>query len=291
MNSRIVLATAIGSTAVAACAAIALRAAWIAARGYRLQGARVAPPSLGPFASAQAVEFALREGPTVRGWLVPSSNGAGVVLVHPGPDWTELLPEANILATAGYGVIVFDLPGRGASDPPVSWHSNRCDSISAAVTRLAAEPTIDARRIGAFGYSCGSALVAEVAAHDQRIRAAILAAGFADIDAQIRQDFGRWGPLSQVPAILMSRRLRKGGPDALRPLVHISRIAPRPLLIIGTEHDVGVPPGSAHALYDAAGQPKELLLFPGTAHGHFSSSFNDEYSRQLVAFFDAHLTV
>src|SRR3982751_103797 len=46
---------------------------------------------------------------TLRGWYIPTKSGAAVVAVHgSGGDRRDLLPEARLLAAAGYGVLLYD---------------------------------------------------------------------------------------------------------------------------------------------------------------------------------------
>jgi fermentation-respiration switch protein FrsA (DUF1100 family) len=54
--------------------------------------------------------------------------------------------------------------------------------------------------------------------------------------------------------------------EELRPVEYVSRVSPIPLLLVHGEEDELVPVADAGRLFDAAGEPKELLLLPGGIH-------------------------
>lgn len=264
---------------------IVVRVFWFVVRRSNPEYAKQHKPGSGPFSTAKDFLALTVDGNSIRGWLTPSTNGAGILLVHTGSDRLELLPEAEALAEQGFGVMLFDLPGRGESSFVRRDHEAFCNGVRAAIDEMIREPTIAPSRVGALGFSCGAAYVAEVASRDSRLAAVVLAGGFSDIDAQTQQDFRRWGSLSQVPAIFLTRWLRRGGADALKPKHHLPTISPRPVLIIGNEDDRGVPKGSARALFEWANQPKELVVYPGECHGNYVRNWPDAFPQQINGFF------
>ena len=52
----------------------------------------------------------------------------------------------------------------------------------------------------------------------------------------------------------------------VRPVDYISRIAPRPLLLVHGDRDEVVDVGHAYKLYDRAGEPKQLIVVEGAGH-------------------------
>lgn len=95
---------------IAACGLKAGRAARAQLASYEPTPHAVPRPAHDAFVdSARDIELHTAAGRVLRGWLGPSTNGAGVVLANGSDaDRTQLLPEADILARAGYGVLVFD---------------------------------------------------------------------------------------------------------------------------------------------------------------------------------------
>jgi len=241
-------------------------------------------PDDATLATLRDVEMIVGNGVHVRGWLVPSKTGAAIVLVHgAGADRRQLLPEAAILAAAGYGVLLFDLPGNGESEGG-RWQGLEQAATLAAVGALESQPETNRGRIGALGFSIGAAVVVDVAG-DPRLQAFALAGCFTDIEAHKRDDYRKWGPISQLPALWVDHRYA-GELARLRPIDQIAAIAPRPLLLVAGDADGTVPLHHALKLFAAAGDPKALFVVRGADHGNYAAIAHDEYARRLVAFFD-----
>jgi len=107
---------------------------------------------------------------------------------------------------------------------------------------LAALDAIDSARIGFVGFSLGAVVGSYFLAHDPR-------------------------PLAAAFALAGGRR----GPTALDPAEYISRISPRPVLVIAAESDERISADSSKALFDAAREPKEFSVSKGD-HGNLSGS-------------------
>src|SRR6478736_3314418 len=67
-------------------------------------------PARPPILASEVLEDVVFEarGNKIRGWYIPSANGAAVVLVHgTDADRTQLANEAHLLASHGYGALLF----------------------------------------------------------------------------------------------------------------------------------------------------------------------------------------
>jgi dipeptidyl aminopeptidase/acylaminoacyl peptidase len=274
-----------------ALAALALAATVIGARAARGELASIGPTRHSVprpageawLAAARDVSLQTSKGVVLRGWLLDSANGAAVMLVHgSGNDRTQLLPEAHILARAGYGVLTFDLPGNGESGGQKR-RGSEGDFIRLGADLLASEPGIRSGAIGAYGFSSGAAFLAEAAAHDTRLRAVVLAGCYADADEHMRHDFRQWGLVSGLPALWAARW---SGVERLHPLASVSMIAPRAVFFIAGDADTTVPPDSSERLYAVASEPRELWIVHGAVHGGYATVAGEAYARRLLAFFD-----
>ena len=131
--------------------------------------ASVPAPHLG--AMPEDVSFTTSDGLRLEGWFVPSRNGA-TVIVFPGRS--GLQKHARILVRHGYGVLLFDRRGEGASegDPNVfGWVGDR--DLHAAVAFLRTRADVDAERIGGIGFSVGGEMLIHAAAHSDSVKAIV----------------------------------------------------------------------------------------------------------------------
>lgn len=113
-------------------------------------------------------------------------------------------------------------------------------------------------RIYLMGASFGAVTGSNAAAFDERIAGAVLCYGGGHIPTLIdsdviRGEVGSWIRLVRILAAAFF------GP--LDPVQHVHRIAPRPILVQGGSFDQLVPAAATKALYDAAGDPKELVIY------------------------------
>jgi uncharacterized protein len=233
----------------------------------------------------ESVAFEAR-GVTLRGWFIPTSNGAAVLMVHgTDADRSQLTREADMLARRGYGVLLFDWPGHGESGGAVTWNTNERAALGAALDFVSRAPGVDPERIGVLAFSMGCMIAVQVAARDPRIAALVVEGGFADADDQLRFAFRSWGALSQRPAMWTARWLGLRS-DELRPKDVIADIAPRPVFVIAGAEDDIVPPDQTRALFEAAHEPKSWWLVKDAAHGDYAKAAGPEYEERIAKFYE-----
>jgi hypothetical protein len=138
------------------------------------------------------VTFGTSDGVQLSGWLVPSRNGAAVVVLHgAGSTRSSTLRHVAVLAELGYGVLAYDARGHGrsgGSGMDLGWWGDL--DLASAVTFAAAQPAVDADRVGVLGLSMGG---------EQAIGAAGGRAGIAAVVAEgatgrTAQDKDSWLP-------------------------------------------------------------------------------------------------
>ena len=259
--------------------AYGLRSGSFTARQWRVQR----PPDA-TLLGLRDVRFTTEDHTNIAGWYLPSRTGAAVIVLHGSEaDRSSMLAEARALAAAGFGVLLFDLPGHGESDGRVERGRTERSALRAAIDFVTAQPGIAAQRIGALGFSDGAFTVVQVASMDHRIRSVVLEGAFGDMIEQVRAEFAPAGRLAQRAAVLADERYRRDE-AGFRPLDIIGRIAPRPLVIIAGEEDRTAPSALGHQLFDAAREPKQFWLLPHVGHGGYAR-MNATYLTRLCAFF------
>lgn len=136
-----------------------------------------------------ALQFTVRGQPVasiLRTPAAPSASVPGVVLTGPftGVKEQVLATYAERLSDAGLATLVFDHRNFGASGGEPRQHEDsagKLEDLRAATSTLAAQPSVDAARIGCLGICLGGGYALRHAAFDPRIKAAaFIAAAFND---------------------------------------------------------------------------------------------------------------
>jgi uncharacterized protein len=225
------------------------------------------------------------DGLTLRGWFVPSRNGAAVALVHGyAGNRHQLVRDAALLARAGYGVLLFDSRAHGQSDGDKTTFGDRERAdVRAAVDFLSQH----VQRIALLGFSAGASAVAMASAADPRVGAVVLLAPPSTLREFTDDEAGRLAFL-RAPVAVATMRVFGVDVDAVQPVRAVARLA-RPLLVVHGEADHVIPVARGRAVYGAAQEPKSWLLVRGAAHGDFLAADGSAYGETLLAFLDGQL--
>jgi fermentation-respiration switch protein FrsA (DUF1100 family) len=236
-------------------------------------------------AAHEDVDLTTSDGLKLRGWYVPSKNGAAVIS-FPGRGSSQ--KHAKMLARHGYGVLVFDRRGEGESegDPNLfGWQGER--DVNAAVAFLQDRRDVDPERIGAVGLSVGGEMLIEAAAESTALKA-IVSEGSSG--RSVRDWFAnRDEPWYGVPSLAVSTAATalfadSLPPDDLKSLV--PRIAPRAVFFVYGERGQPLEKPANQGFYAAAGEPKAIWEVPDAKHIGGITAQPKEYERRVVAFFD-----
>ena len=238
-------------------------------------------------AASEDVSFTTSDGLELKGWYVPSRNGAAVI-AFPGRKGPQR--PARMLAEHGYGVLVFDRRGEGESEgEPNAWGWGGDSDVKAAIDFLQTRTDVDSDRIGGIGLSVGGEMMLEAASETDELKAIVSeGAGARAYSDDMDQDIDG---LSKYPYALQSA-VKNGAlsvltnqtpPPNLKNVVE--RIAPRPVMFIAA-------PNSKHGeelnrgYYAAAQEPKTLWEIPESTHVGGMDARPEEYERRVVGFFD-----
>ena len=237
----------------------------------------------------EEVELRAADGVRLRAWLARASGPAAVVVLHGfgGNRHTSLVQSSFLYPE--FTLLLLDLRGHGESDgrdTSVGYHE-RLDAIAAAEYLRA----VGYRPIGVFGVSMGGATAILAAADSPAIDAVVADSPFAMLRHAVREGARRRGyparvsgPLAYLSCRTAAWRLghRFGAGD---PVACVAAIAPRPLLLIHGEADTLIRVDNAHALYAAAGEPKELWLLPEIEHARAIEADGEAYRERVSDFF------
>ena len=232
----------------------------------------------------ERVSFETADGLTLRGWYVPSKNGAAVIAF---PGRKSPVRHARMLARHGYGVLLFDRRGDGESDgDPNRLGYGGTHDVFAAIAFLETRPDVDRERLGILGLSVGGELALEVAARTRALKAVVSeGAGIRSYREQLDMpDAGRWTSLPFWATTTAATVVfgNEGVPPNLTELT--PRIAPRALFLIWTPEEAGEELNEPY--FEAAGRPKATWAIAEAAHTGGLTARPAEYERRVVGFYD-----
>jgi fermentation-respiration switch protein FrsA (DUF1100 family) len=222
------------------------------------------------------------EGETIIGnFVTPVGKGPfpGIVKYHGLPGGSDQISGlATHLAEAGFAVLTFDFRGFRKSEGMFTLSGQIKDAKNAITHLLESNLTLDSWS-GIYAASWGAVVAVCTLAEDKRINAICLRAPVYDTlwfseSPMIRptmESIAEMDP-SQVRGIedpkIQDRYLHQMIEDSKihNPMDEISKISPRPLLIVHGTDDVGIPLAGVKRLYELAGEPKDLVVVDGADH-------------------------
>lgn len=239
----------------------------------------------------EEVRFTTDDGFTLAGWLIPAGRDtrAAVVLLH-GFSWHRLPWLTGFVPwlQPRYNVLQFDFRGHGHSDDaPITLGTSEQRDVAAAVRFL------ESRGFGPIalmGISMGGA-VAIMAAPDLPVAAVVADAAYAQVAHPVANKMreGHY-PFPRLGARLIVAAASVRARVSLRePITRVGEISPRGLLLIAPREDRLVSWTQSLKLYEAAEEPKELLVVDDCGHSEAHAVGGPEYERRVLAFLERHL--
>jgi hypothetical protein len=217
----------------------------------------------------EEVYLTTTDGVAIHGWFVPAKDQKGVLLYFHGNGGNishriEALRQFNRL---GLTTLIIDYRGYGKSGGETSEEGTYLDA-EAAWAELVSRRNIKPEQIILLGRSLGGAIAAHLATRISP-RSIILESTFTSIP-----DRG-----SEIYPYFPVRLLSRFHYDTLRRIPSIGR----PLLVVHSTDDEIVPFNHGQRLFDAALEPKELLVISGGHNDAFVVSA-ERYERGLSEF-------
>jgi pimeloyl-ACP methyl ester carboxylesterase len=267
-----------------------------------------------PLDNAEHVELKTLDGLTLQGCYLRTSapRRKGVILfgLEYGSNRWACVPYTHFLRAAGFDIFSFEPRGQGESDrqpgyEPSQWVTEyEVRDFETALAYLKLRQDADPRGIGFFGISKGGSAGLIAAAGDPQVRCFVTDGVFATHTTMLPY-MRKWATI-YVDRFWIHRILPNWmyGVFARSCLRHIRKVrglrfphleyaipklAPRPLFMIHGGADTYIKPEMAQALFDLAGEPRELWLVEGAKHNQALNLANGEYQRRILAFFQQHL--
>jgi pimeloyl-ACP methyl ester carboxylesterase len=218
----------------------------------------------------------------------PSRSVPTAVLAHGYLGWHRKPRWARFAeALAGWcDVHVFDQRGHGASGGTTDFGGVEVEDVESVVARAR---TLGGERVVTVGASMGGISVIRHAGLVGGVDAVVAISSLATWDWQDGADPRSFRRLQSTWRTPLGRRLtglwgvRLGPswePAAESPEDVIGKIAPTPMVIVHGQNDHLFDPGHARRLYEAAGEPKRLLL--GDRFGHAEDGLSPAFALRLA---------
>jgi hypothetical protein len=237
--------------------------------------------------SWENVRLAARAGGSFRGYFIPGTNGAAIIIPPPyGGGRGNRLQEGDVLARHGYAVFSFE-SRRCAGMGSLSLGYEETAEVQDALDYLRGRNDIDPDKIGILGFSSAGATSVMAGARFPEIRAVVAEGGYGDF-AEGAVGLGTGSNILETifkASMAISYRIISGTDiDKLSPEDVIGSIAPRPVLLIYGSRERSL--GGAYRQLTAAGENAQLWVVEGAGHGDYLTIAPEEYEQRIVTFFD-----
>jgi dipeptidyl aminopeptidase/acylaminoacyl peptidase len=257
-------------------------------------------------AEQRPINFKARDGTQLHGYLtLPPSRGDSklplVLLPHGGPhgiaDTWFFNNDAQFLASRGYAVLQINFRGSGGRGPGFEaagyrkWGGLMIDDLVDGVRWIAAQGTVDEKRICSFGVSFGAyASMMTAIRAPELVKCAVGYAGVYDLPMIYDE------PDAKLGGKAYRYYLKALGQDmaelnAYSPTRLADKLAAPVLLVHGGADEV-TPPAQAQAMRESlikAGRPPEWFYVSGEGHGFYAEKNRQAFYEKLEAFLAKHI--
>jgi uncharacterized protein len=236
------------------------------------------------------------DGLRLHGWFVPrEENAKGTIIYLHGVGDCKVggVEFARAMYQHGFNVFLYDSREHGESEGYYCTYGfYEKHDLAAVITYLSSKQDVAIGKIGVFGTSMGAAVAIQTAAIDHRIAAVVSEGSFSTlrtifVDYQKRIVKLPWHFLRNI-ALVQSQKMANFKARMVAPVEDIKKVHV-PILLVHGEKDTFIKNEYSRKLFEAANEPKELLIVPGAEHNNVWEIGGPMYENALVSFFERHL--
>ncbi|HEX6096139.1 MAG TPA: S9 family peptidase [Thermoanaerobaculia bacterium] len=238
----------------------------------------------------------------VQGWLLKppgfdaTKKYPAIVLIHGGPQgaWGESWSyrwNPQMFAARGYVILMPNPRGstgfgqKFVEDISKDWAGKVYTDIMNGVDMLAAQPYVDANRMGAAGASYGGYMVNWILGHTNRFKALVSHAGLFNLNSMYGATEELWFPEWEFGGTPWDKPELY---ESLSPHRFVKNFA-TPTLVSHGELDYRVPFGEGLQLFTALqrrGVPSRLMVFPDEGHWVLKPQNSKVWHQTVLEWFD-----
>ena len=211
----------------------------------------------------------------MHGWWIPASKPNAQVLLYLHGNGINIganVAHANRFHRLGFSVLLPDYRGYGRSEGSFPTEAAVYQDAAVAWDYLVQERKIQPEQIFLYGHSLGGAVAIDLAVKHPDAAGLIVESSFTSIrDIVDYQSIYRIFPID----LILNQRF-----DSIRKV----RSLALPVLFIHGTADLRVPATMSQQLYEAAPQPKQLVLIPDAGHNNTAETAGDKYFQLMQKF-------
>jgi len=200
---------------------------------------------------------------------------------------------AQSLYDRGFNIFLYDSRQHGESEGYYCTYGfYEKHDVSAVISYLQSRTDMKIGKIGIFGTSMGGAVAIQAAAIDNRIACVVSEGSYTAlrvvfVDYQKRIIKLPWHFLRNI-ALVQSQKMANFKARLVAPVEDIKR-AHVPVLIVHGKNDSFIKSDYSKLLYEAANEPKQLLLIESAGHNDVWDIGGETYENSIASFFEEHL--
>ncbi len=204
----------------------------------------------------------------MHGWWIPAAKTNTKVLLYLHGNGVNIganAAHAHRFHKMGFSVLLIDYRGYGLSEGNFPTETSVYQDAVAAWDYLVKQRQINPSQIFIYGHSLGGAIAIDLAVQHPEAAGLIVESSFTSIrDIVDHQGLYRIFPVD----LLLHQRF-----DSISKV----RSLKMPVLFIHGTADWQIPAAMSQLLYEAAPEPKQLILIPGAGHNDTAEMAGDKY--------------